>query len=350
VKRRFRVSFQSVRQTVDGAKREIMNGKRILFISKGENDPSTRYRGLAYFSALSSDGWEPEHITVRDNPLLRLKLLKRANRADVVVILRKTFSAPYLSMLSLCSRRLVFDLDDAIFCRSNGAISRTRGNRFARMASRCRQVWAGNEYLAAASRQFNRAVTILPTSLGPGKYLIEAEKPAKHIDLVWIGSRSTRKYIETGLPALENLAENLPHIRLKIVADFDLKSERLSTIAVPWSKENEAFALSSAHIGIAPMPDNPWTRGKCGLKVLQYMAAGLPVVSSTAGVNGEIVEHGVTGFLADSAEAWQKAIEALINEPDLRRVMGEAGRKRVKEQYSVDVTYSKMARALDSLF
>jgi glycosyltransferase involved in cell wall biosynthesis len=80
------------------------------------------------------------------------------------------------------------------------------------------------------------------------------------------------------------------------------------------------------------------------------MAAGLPVVSSTAGVNGEIVEHGVTGFLADSAEAWQKAIEELINEPDLRRVMGEAGRKRVKEQYSVDVTYSKMARALDSLF
>jgi glycosyltransferase involved in cell wall biosynthesis len=327
-----------------------MNHKHILFISKGENAPSTRYRALAYFSALSADGWEPEHITVGENPLLRLKLLKRANRADVVVILRKTFSSPFLSMLGLCSKRLIFDLDDAIFCRSSGAISRTRRNRFARMAGRCRQIWAGNEYLATASRQFNRSVTILPTSLRPGKYSIETEKPAKHIELVWIGSRSTRKYLDTGLPALENLAKSLPQIRLKIVADFDIKSERLSTIAVPWSEENEAFALSSAHIGIAPMPDNPWTRGKCGLKVLQYMAAGLPVVSSPAGVNGEIVEHGVTGFLADNAEAWQKAIEELINEPDLRRVMGEAGRKRVMEQYSVDITYSKMAKALDSLF
>ncbi len=327
-----------------------MNHKRILFISKGENAPSTRYRGLAYFSSLRSDGWEPEHMAVPDNPLLRLKLLKRASRADVVVILRKTFSAPYLSVLRLCSRHLVFDLDDAIFCSSSGDMSRTRRNRFARVATCCRQVWAGNEYLATASRQFNHEVTTIPTSLGPGKYSIEAEKPAKHIDLVWIGSRSTRKYLDTGLPALENLSESLPHIRLKIVADFDIESERLSTIAVPWSEENEAFALSSAHIGIAPMPDNPWTRGKCGLKVLQYMAAGLPVVSSPAGVNGEIVEHGVTGFLVDSADAWQKAIEELINEPDLRRDMGEAGRKRVMEKYSVDVTYAKMAATLKSLF
>lgn len=327
-----------------------MSHKRILFISKGEDAPSTRYRGLAYFKALSSNGWEPEHIAVSDNPLLRLKLLKQANRAHVVVILRKTFSAPFVRMLSLCSRHLVLDLDDAVFCSSTGAISRTRRNRFARTARRCRQIWAGNEYLAAVSRQYNRSVTMLPTSIEPGKYLFEAEKPAGHIDLVWIGSRSTRKYLDTGLPALENMAESLPHIRLKIVADFDLKSEKLNTIAVPWSEENEAFELSSAHIGIAPMPDNPWTRGKCGLKVLQYMAAGLPVISSPAGVNCEIVEHGVTGYLADNEEAWKKAIEDLVNKPGLRRIMGEAGRNRVMKHYSVDVTFSKMFRALDSLF
>jgi glycosyltransferase involved in cell wall biosynthesis len=327
-----------------------MSHKRILFISKGENAPSTRYRGLAYFSALRSDGWEPEHMAVPENPLLRLQLLKRAKQADVVVILRKTFSGPYISVLRLCSKRLVFDLDDAVFCRSSGALSRTRKNRFVRVATRCRQIWAGNEYLASASRHFNSEVTVLPTSLGPEKYLLKAEKPGKHVDLVWIGSRSTRKYLDAGLPVLENLARDLPHARLKIVADFDLKSERLNTIAVPWSEENEAFDLASAHIGIAPMPDNPWTRGKCGLKVLQYMAAGLPVVSSSAGVNGEIVEHGVTGFLADDADAWQRAVDELAHEPELRRVMGEAGRKRVMERYSVDVTYSKMARALESLF
>lgn len=326
-----------------------MTSRRILFVSKGEDAPSTRYRARAYFDLLRVNGWYPLHITINHDLLSHLKLLRSAKRAHAVVIMRKTFSVPFFRLLNLCSRYVVLDLDDAIFYRSDGNPSRTRRRRFAFIARRCQQIWAGNVYLANTAQRYNAAVTILPTSLAPGKYAIEIEKAADRLDLVWIGSTSTQKYLEASLPVLERLADRFPPLRLKIVADFDLAPSRLTTISVPWSEDAESEALVSAHIGIAPMPDNSWTRGKCGLKVLQYMAAGLPVVSSPAGVNGEIVEHGVTGFLAESPEEWQVAIEKLVLDPDLRRSMGEAGRKRVIERYSVDVTYRKMAQALDTL-
>jgi len=323
-----------------------MSQKSILFISKGEHAASTRYRALAYFDGLRASTWDPVHLTARNTPLSRMKLLRRASQADVVVILRKTFGTPFFRLLRLCSKYLILDLDDAVFCRSNGKPSRTRQKRFAHMARHCQQIWAGNNYLADTARSHNPAVTVLPTSLVPEKYAMDMKKPADVVDLVWIGSSSTRGYLEAALPALERLAESFSHLRLKIVADFHLPSRHLHIVPVPWSEDVESEALSSAHIGIAPMPDTPWTRGKCGLKVLQYMAASLPVVSSPAGVNGEIVKHGTTGFLARGAEEWEAAIERLIRDPDLGTRMGEAGHKRVLENFAVDVTSQKMAYAL----
>ncbi len=322
--------------------------KNILFVSKGKDSASTRYRALAYFTALQSSGWRPLHLTVRGT-LPRLKLLGIAKQAEVVVILRKTFSSPFLRLLRLCSKNLVFDLDDAVFCRSDGEPSKSRQMSFEKVTSICEQVWAGNLYLADRARQYNEAVKILPTSLDYRKYLLEVEKNPKHFDLVWIGSRSTQKYLKESLPLLESLSEIIPNLRLKIVADFDLPTKRLKTVAVPWSDEVEAEALASAHVGIAPMSDNSWTKGKCGLKVLQYMAAGLPVVSSPAGVNREIVQHGKTGFFAENPDDWRKSIDKLFRDPVLRNNMGKAGQKRVIECFSVDATFRKMSKVLNAL-
>jgi glycosyltransferase involved in cell wall biosynthesis len=281
--------------------------------------------------------------------LARLKLLHKASRADAIVILRKTFSIPYLSLLRLYSKAIIFDLDDAIFCRSNGSASPIRMRRFAQVARRCQQIWAGNEYLAQAARRYNSATTIIPTSLEPENYSIKATKPDDSLDLVWIGSSSTRRYLTPTIPVLERLAERFSFLRLKIVADFDLPNHRLRTEAIQWSKKGEAQALASAHIGIAPMPDNSWTRGKCGLKVLQYMAAGLPVVSSPVGVNRDIVDHGITGFHAKSQDDWFTTVEKLIRNPELRQSMGEAGRLRVSQNFSIKTTYEKIQKNLQSL-
>ena len=326
-----------------------MSGRRILFITKGERDSATRYRSLAYFDRLRASGWDAVHMAAKATWRQRRKLLATAAAADVVVVQRKTFNPLFFHLLNSRCRRLVYDLDDAVFCRSDGTPSRTRARRFARIARHCSQIWAGNTYLAETSKRYNASVRVLPTSLAPEKYAVETQKPSGSIDLVWIGSRSTRKYLEPAVKIFDGVAARVPNLRLKIVADFDLAGHLLETAAIPWSESGEASALASAHIGVAPMPDNPWTRGKCALKVIQYMAAGLPVVSSPAGVNGEVVEHGISGFLAESPEQWQAALLTLCRDENLRGKMGRMGRKRAAEDYSIQATFPKMLAALGDL-
>lgn len=323
--------------------------KTILFVSKEETAPSTRYRALAYFDRLRSDGWNPVHLSAPRSLFARLRILKAARNADVVVLLRKTFGRGYIQLLRKFSRRLILDFDDSVFCRSNGGFSKTRRCRFERTVSLCDGIWAGNRFLGEAAKVHHPKVFVLPTALEPSKYDGDSIKPDDKLVFVWIGSHSTRKYLEAELPTLEKVAERLNTIELKIVADFTLDSGRLSISAVPWSEETEAKALRSAHIGIAPMPDNDWTKGKCGLKVLQYMAAGLPVISTPSGVNAEIIENGKTGFLPCNDDEWCQVVRKLSENPDLRERLGKAGRRKVCRMYSVDVVYQEMKRSLDEI-
>ena len=323
--------------------------KTILFISKGDEAPSTRYRAMAYFDRLRSDGWTPVHLTARRSLTSRLRLLKAAASADVVVVLRKTFGLSYIKLLRKFSRRLIFDFDDAIYCQSDGRFSRSKLNRFKRAVGVCDAVWAGNRFLRQAAEAYQPNVWVLPTALDPSKYEKAAAKPTDRLVFVWIGSKSTGKYIKSELPTLEKLAHRITPIELKIVADFDLPSTGLSIVSIPWSEATEAEELLTSHVGIAPMPDNERTRGKCGLKVLQYMAAALPVISSPAGVNAEIIEDGKTGFLPRNDEEWYQAAKQLFENPPLREAIGEAGRLKVCAEYSIDAVYQTMKRSLDAM-
>ena len=326
-----------------------MTRRSILFISKGEDSASTRYRALNYYPYLEEAGWRPNHMTAAQGPMQRLQILRRAHEADVVVLLRKTLSPPFLYLLRKAARRLVFDFDDAVFVRSNGQPSRRRAQGFRRTLRACDAVWAGNRYLADAAASINDHVSLLPTSIRPDRYDIQTEKTRDHIDLVWIGSNATRKYLIEALPAMEALARRNPRLRLKIIADFDLETRQLATLPVAWSEATEARELAGSHIGIAPMPDNPWTRGKCGLKILQYMAAGLPVVASPAGVNRDVVIDGKTGYLAASESQWMDKLQKLIDDAGLREDQGSLGRQRVREGYSETGTARRMLADLDSL-
>lgn len=276
-------------------------------------------------------------------------MFRQARRANIVIVLRKTFPAPVLWLLRQASRRLIFDFDDAIFSNTDGSSSRTRMARFAAMARASDRVLAGNAFLAEHAAAFNPAVTVVPTSIDPSKYAIPATKPDDTIDLVWIGSSSTKKYLVDAMPGLAAAAKSIPRLRLKIIADFDLPDSGIQTLAIPWQTETEAQELASAHIGIAPMRDNDWTRGKCALKVLQYMAAGLPVVSSRAGANAEIIEEGKTGYLVTEDAEWVTRLDMLAKDANLRARMGEAGRRKVMADYAIDPVFEKIRRALEAL-
>lgn len=316
--------------------------RRILFISKGHDSASTRYRALQFFPLLRHAGYEASHATAAGSPGVYLRALRLAAAADIVVVLRKTFPGPLLWLLRRLSRKLVFDFDDAIFCNTDGTPSPTRMRRFGAMASACDHLLAGNRFLADNAARYNRAVTVVPTCLDAARYASDYPKPETTFDLVWIGSRSTRKYLVEALPALRLAAIRVPHLRLKIVADFDLPDAGLPTVAIPWSAETEARELGTSHVGIAPMRDDNWSRGKCALKILQYMAAGLPVVSSDAGANAEVVVNGETGYLVGDDESWAERIAQLAADPALRDRLGIDGRRRVRADYSIEPVFSRM--------
>jgi len=322
--------------------------KTLLILSKSEKDPSTRYRSLQYFSLFEKSGFKPQHMLLAKKTTNYLQALTCARRAHTVIVLRRTLPILFLWLLRKNAKRLIFDFDDAIFCKDDGSRSTSRMARFATMVRLCDNIFAGNKYLAKAAQAFNSNVIQVPTSVDTNKYFVHANKPKNSIDIVWIGSRSTRKYLEYIIPALQKAKKLVFNLRLKIIADFNLSDIGLQTLPIQWTPENEAIELASAHIGIAPLTDDNWSQGKCGLKVLQYMAAGLPVIASNVGVNAELVQPGVNGDLARTMDDWAESIHRLALNRDLRARYGSAGRQFVKCNYSIEVVFDRIISALNT--
>jgi glycosyltransferase involved in cell wall biosynthesis len=244
---------------------------------------------------------------------------------------------------------LVLDIDDAVFANSNGTANSARYKRFARMASACDQVWAGNNYLAQHAAAFSASVRVLPTVIDSSHYAPRIKKLDDSLTLVWIGSRSSGKYLQNIMPTLESLAGELPHLRLKVISDFSVPSFCMPILFVPWRASTENKELATSDVGIAPLPENSWTLGKCGLKVLQYMAAGLPVVASPVGVQCEMVQPNENGFLVEGLEEWRHALCVIARNSQLCWEMGLNGRRLVEEKFAVSSVFPKMLDGLEIL-
>lgn len=319
--------------------------KKILFLSKGDNASSTRYRALQYFPILQDAGWQPSHHTISGGFIPFVTALFLARQMDVVVLLRKTFPFPVFWLLRSCCKKLVFDFDDAIFCNTDGSFSATRMARFKHAVAASDYIFAGNSYLADTARQFNLKVSVIPTSVDTKKYSLNSNKNSTRLILVWIGSKSTRKYVQAILPHIDQLASRFSFLQLNIIADFELEAKHLIIRNIPWQEQTEAQNLVDSHIGLAPLSEDNWTKGKCGLKVLQYMAAGLPVITSDTGVNREIVEHGINGYIA-KRENWAKAIEEAVSSRQSLAALGLAGKTKVCNTYDIAIVSNKIKSLL----
>ena len=316
---------------------------KVLFIAKGRGDPATRYRVTPVLSRLRELKIEAGLCDESDGMSGKLRLLSQAKGAQLLFIQRKLFAPWFTRALKSRCNNIVFDFDDALFCRSSGEVSASRMRKFHGMLESSTLVFAGNEYLAQHCT--GSETVVVPTSVDEARYSRNVEKESGCV-LVWIGSSSTRKYLELHRSILEEVGDRFPNIILKVIADFEFHLLNMKVVNVPWSFDSEASQLASAHIGIAPMLDNPWTNGKCALKILQYMAAGLPVISSRVGANKEVVVAGETGLLADSVDEWLRAVELLYHNQGERDRMGSAGYDRMLQNYSQQAVLDSIIRNL----
>lgn len=315
-----------------------------------------RYRLAAFRPLLAQAGHELELHSLPSTLWGWFQVDRLLRGAEAVIVQRKLLAPWQLFLLKRKSRPLLFDFDDAVFQRdsydSKGERSARRRARFCKTSRTCDAVVAGNSHLAAETKRWNpeALVHLIPTCVEPSQYsLAEHVRAEKGIDLVWIGSSSTLRGLEMIGSLLNGLGRDRPGLRLKLVCDRFLRLPDLPVVERPWSESAEAQELAQSDIGISWMPDDFWSRGKCGLKVLQYMAAGLPVVANPVGVQAEMIQHGKTGYLAETPEQWNEAVGRLAQDPDLRRRMGLAGRRRVEEQYSVQTGAALWIDLLDGL-
>jgi glycosyltransferase involved in cell wall biosynthesis len=346
-----------------------------------DRNPSQRYR---------IEQWEPHlarmgvHITYQPfddeelNRVLyqpgrmtrkaRLVLKALAHRAgglrhlrafDVVYILREAalLGPPVFEwVIGLAGVPFVFDFDDAVFERyfspSNGYLSylkfpgKTR--RLCRLAA---QVMAGNEYLASYARAVNPRVTVVPSTVDTEKYTIVPRPPNDVPVIGWTGSHSTVVHLLSLERPLRRLAER-QQFRLRVIGASNVRLDALDGLAMdvlPWRSETEVADLRPIDVGVMPLPDDRWSRGKCGMKALQYMGLGLPTVCSPIGVNTTIVRDGENGLLAATEDEWVEKLALLLRSPELRARLGRAGRATVEARYSAAAQAPRVFRVIDAI-
>ena len=212
-------------------------------------------------------------------------------------------------------------------------------------------VFAGNPYLAEYAAGHNPHVAIVPTVIDTDAYVpIPARSTDSRLCIGWSGSFSTIPHFDLAVPVLRKLKDRYgDRLTFKVIGDARYRSEDLGIEGLPWRLEDEIRELSSFDIGIMPLPDDPWARGKCGLKGLQYMALGIPTVMSPVGVNEDIIQDGVNGFLAGSEAEWLDKLSQLIESAALRKRLGTAARQTVEAHYSVEAIRPQVLRHFSAL-
>jgi glycosyltransferase involved in cell wall biosynthesis len=347
----------------------VSRPRRILFVSAHPRGfaPSQRFRFEQYVDFLAENGFETTFSPiVREDeyPLLYAPanvgrkaaifargLATRVRQAlgrhdyDIAIVQREAIqlgTTVFESALARSRTKLVFDFDDAIWLPDSSPANRRmrwlkRPGKVARLIAISDMVWAGNAYLAEYARQFNGAVHIVPTTVDTDRHRpCDREAGPGTVCLGWTGSPSTLKHFELAVPVLLRIRERFgDRVTFKVIGDAAYRQDELGIRGTPWRADTEIDDLCDIDVGLMPLPDDKWAKGKCGLKALQFMAMELPVVTSPVGVNTAIISDGANGYLARTDDEWFERLAALIESAETRRAIGRAARETVVSRYSV---------------
>jgi glycosyltransferase involved in cell wall biosynthesis len=330
--------------------------------------PSQRFRFEQYFKVLSQN-----HIDFRVQSFLaeknwtifykqgsviskgwlllkgfahRFAILFQLREYDYVFIHREAtpVGPPVIEWLiaRVLKKKIIYDFDDAIWMtdRKEESFFLKMVKWRSKVASICKwsyKVSCGNDFLRVFAGQYNSRAIVNPTTIDTGAMHVPGNpKTDSIITIGWTGTHSTLKYLKEVQPVLEKILTKFPQVSFTVIADrapdFKLPSMRF----VQWDLPTEISDLQQFDIGIMPLPDDIWSKGKCGFKILQYMALEIPAVASPVGVNVDIITSKTNGYLCASSDEWYDAIVSLIGDSSKRKIFGKAGRQFVNQYYSTD--------------
>ncbi len=343
---------------------------KVLFVAahRPDRSPSQRYRFEQFAPYWAGHGVHVEYAWIIDEEddkvfyspgrilakarifkkslKLRAEHVRRVRDFDVVVLQREalmTGSIRFERAFANSGVPMVYDFDDAIWhmdvSEANKKLKWLKDpGKVPKIIALAQHVIAGNDYLADYARKFNKRVEVIPTVIDTERYVPKptVTRPDGTVVIGWTGSLTSVAHLQLALPMLRELqAEQGDRIIFRVISDRPLEADGLSIENLRWNGATEAADLAAIDIGIMPLPDNEWSRGKCGFKGLQYMGMGKAVVLSRVGVNSTIVQDGENGFLASSDAEWKEKLSKLIADADLRQRLGQAARRTVEEKYSV---------------
>ena len=284
----------------------------------------------------------------------RLKILRNARRYDLVWIEKEALPwlPHWIEIRYLRKTRYILDFDDAWYVRYQNhrepLVRHMLQHKFPRLVSRAAGTIAGNKHLEGWSRAHGAATVVrIPTTVDLPRYAPRDDSISTGFTIGWMGSPSSAKYLQAVAPALAEVT-SASDAKVVLVGSGAVDLPGVAPEIREWSEAQETAVLRGFDIGIMPLDADRWSEGKCAYKLIQYMAAGLPVVASPIGMNREVVTEGETGFLASSREEWVEALETLRRDPALRREMGKAGRRKVEALYSLEGNAPKLAEVLRS--
>ena len=366
----------------------LKNHKRIHFIVPYPFDiaPGQRFRYEQYLSLLKENGYHLSifpFLSVATNNILykkgnfgkktigvlagfirRILYLPLHLQADFIFIFREAtpLGPPFIEWIlaKVFRKKIIYDFDDAIWLpntsNENKIISWLKWH--SKVKSICRwsyKVSCGNEYLCAFAKSYSSSVVLNPTTIetddlhNPLKNKSKLEKSqSEKITIGWTGSHSTIKYLSLVEKVIQRLEKKISNLEFIVIADTKPLLNISSLHFIPWSKENEVESLLKIDIGIMPLTDDLWAKGKCGFKALQYMALQIPVVASPVGINNKIIDPGINGFFASSEQEWIISLTKLLQDAQLRYTMGKQGREKILKGYSVNSNTQNFLRLFSS--
>jgi glycosyltransferase involved in cell wall biosynthesis len=345
-----------------------MASKRILYIvpHRLNRSPGQRFRCEHFIPILQENGyeikysnllskWDDVHFYKKGAYILKLfifikSFIKRSFdvlfvfRYDAIFIYREAFmigTTVFERAFKLSGKPIIYDFDDSIWLNDTSEGNQNlawlkKSEKTNTIISLSTLVIVGNEYLANHAKKYNPNVQIIPTTIDTDYHLPKQKSDSNQICIGWTGTETTLKHFRL----LENVLLDIQKeygdkVIFKQINNIIYENKNLNLISTLWSAENEIEKLQRIDIGIMPLPNDEWSKGKCGFKGLQYMSLEIPTIMSPVGVNTEIIEHGVNGFLAETDEDWKKYLRMLIDNETLRKEIGKKGRQTIIEKYSI---------------